>query len=211
MLIDYNYFLSNPHCFPKKGVIHIGAHECEEKDFYNKSGITDQNIIWIEANPDLIKPGMIQAVIDDTDNRDVDFMVTNNMQSSSILNLKDHLIMHPHVWETGRKKLTTTTLDTLFDTLKIRYDKYDFINLDIQGAELRALQGATKILPYINTVYTEVNTREIYEGCALLYEIDDFLQKHGFEQVVVKMCENFGWGDGIWTRTLKTTKDLSKV
>jgi len=31
-----------------KGIIHIGAHNCEEQDFYNSIGIND--IFWIDAN-----------------------------------------------------------------------------------------------------------------------------------------------------------------
>jgi hypothetical protein len=38
------------------GVLHIGAHECEEKEFYNKElHIKNNNIIWIEANPKLVE------------------------------------------------------------------------------------------------------------------------------------------------------------
>jgi hypothetical protein len=31
------------------GVFHIGAHECEELSMYEKLGIKNENIIWIDA------------------------------------------------------------------------------------------------------------------------------------------------------------------
>ena len=37
-----------------KGVVHIGAHTCEELPFYYKLGLTNQDILWIEANPKLV-------------------------------------------------------------------------------------------------------------------------------------------------------------
>ena len=32
-----------------KGILHIGAHECEELKDYNNAGIDNSNIYWIEA------------------------------------------------------------------------------------------------------------------------------------------------------------------
>jgi hypothetical protein len=38
---------------PIRGVIHIGAHECEERDGYFKHfHLNDSQIIWIEAIPE---------------------------------------------------------------------------------------------------------------------------------------------------------------
>jgi len=31
------------------GAFHLGAHECEEMDFYNNIGLTCQDVLWIEA------------------------------------------------------------------------------------------------------------------------------------------------------------------
>ena len=33
------------------GGFHIGAHECEELPFYNKLGIKNEDIVWIDAIP----------------------------------------------------------------------------------------------------------------------------------------------------------------
>ena len=48
-------------CKPEKGILHVGAHLCEEKELYNSIGITDDNILWIEGNIDIIKTKLDQA------------------------------------------------------------------------------------------------------------------------------------------------------
>ena len=196
-------------CVPRKGVLHIGAHECEELGLYYSIGLRDDRILWIEAIPDLVEKmkknnsctNIIQAVITDNDNEEVNFMITNNIQSSSIFNLKTHLQEHPHVFEQERIKLQTTTLNTLYDKNKLSYDTYDFINLDIQGAELKALQGATKILPHIRAIYCEVNEKELYEGCALLPDLDDFLKQYNFQRIATCMTPH-GWGDALYIKQI---------
>jgi len=194
-------------CFPKRGILHIGAHKCEERKLYHSIGINDENTLWIEAIGELVdiiklnnnSINIIQSVISDNDDECVNFMITNNIESSSIFNFKTHLIEHPHVVETQRRLLKTTTLNTLYDKNNIPYDKYDFINLDIQGAELKALKGASKILPHINAIYCEVNEKELYENCALLPELDEFLLSYNFKRVAIHMTD-FGWGDALYIK-----------
>jgi hypothetical protein len=51
MLIDFHdiikILLSNN--IDVKGCFHIGAHDCEELVFYDKLGVTPENIVWIDA------------------------------------------------------------------------------------------------------------------------------------------------------------------
>jgi len=186
---------------PQKGILHIGAHKCEEEPLYHSLGFNDKQILWIEANGDLVKGknNLIQAVISDVDDQIVSFMITNNLESSSILDFKTHLTEHPHVREISRRNVKTTTLNTLYDKLQIPYDKFDFINIDIQGAELKALKGATKILPFIRGIYAEVNERELYEGCALIHQLDEFLSKYNFTRLHTFMTPH-GWGDAFYIK-----------
>jgi len=195
-------FQQVPFCIPRRGILHIGAHKCEEDELYRTIGITEDNILWIEANPDLIQPerkNMFQAVISNQDNDIVEFKITNNGESSSILNLKTHLIEHPHIHEVKRLKLKTTTLNTFYQDHQIPLDRYDFINLDIQGAELLALQGATSILPYVTAIYTEVNEKELYENCGLMDELDQFLKNYHFIRILTSMTKH-GWGDALYVK-----------
>lgn len=191
-----------PHYNPKRGVLHVGAHEFEEEPLYVRLGLKPEDIVWIEGNSDLIPTGrqnVLCAVVGDKDDVEVSFRITNNMQSSSILPLKTHLVEHPWVHEIATRKLHMVTIDTLLSRNGIMEDAFDFINLDIQGAELMALRGATRVLPHIRSIYTEINVKELYEGCAQLHEIDTFLGAHGFCRVAEVITEH-GWGDAFYIR-----------
>jgi FkbM family methyltransferase len=152
-----------------KGIIHVGAHECEERNDYNKNGVDDSRIIWIEGNANLVEQNkdkhinIFHALIDDEE-KEVEFKITNNGQSSSILELGIHKDLYPHIIVSEIHKQKTIRLDSLFEQHNIDPSKYDFWNLDIQGTELRALKSAEKYLKYVNYIYTEANTREIYNA-----------------------------------------------
>tara|TARA_B100000945_G_C20009056_1_gene424592 strand:- start:211 stop:408 length:198 start_codon:yes stop_codon:yes gene_type:complete len=38
-----------------KGILHVGAHNCEELNDYISNNINISNIYWIEALPELVK------------------------------------------------------------------------------------------------------------------------------------------------------------
>ena len=76
--------------------------------------------------------------------------VTNNLQSSSILELKKHKEYYPNITVDKRVNVFTLTLDDLFDECDLKIEKYNFLNIDIQGAELLALKGAGNILKKLN-------------------------------------------------------------
>ena len=143
---------------------------------------------------------IFHVLVGDTDYKEVDFIVTNNFQSSSILELQEHKKEHPQVVETGRQRQFTMRLDTMIDQKILPVDKrHNFLNLDIQGAELLALRGMGKHLDTFDYVYTEVNTKHLYRGCALLGEMDKFLSEKGFIRKELSMTGH-GWGDAFYVR-----------
>jgi FkbM family methyltransferase len=191
------------------GILHIGAHECEELIDYNKEGISTEKTYWVEAMPNKVEfcrdrygKGLhiYQAVIDECDNEKVIFNVTNNGQSSSLLEFGSHAINHPYVQVIGKMEMQTTRLDTLIEREHIPINSLNFLNLDIQGVELRALKSMEKYLQYVDYIYSEVNTEEVYKNCNLLGEIDDFLRKFGFERVALHIFQNCGWGDAFYIK-----------
>lgn len=68
----------------------------------------------------------------------------------------------------------------------------NFVNIDIQGAELKALKGMKKYLENVDYLYLEVDVKELYEGCCLLSEINEFLKGFGFEQKEISLTQH-GW------------------
>lgn len=191
MLFDPTSYLKHP----IKNVLHIGAHTHEEDPLYKSWGLKDENIIWVDAIE--YAPNTVIAVISDQDNEQVQFKVTNNKESSSILELGTHKDAYPHITVTNTIDMITTTISTLIKELATPIP--DFWNLDIQGAELKALKGGEKLLKHVNSIYIEVNVNELYTDCARLNEIDDFLFKHGFIRVHLEMtCHQ--WGDALYIK-----------
>ena len=72
------------------------------------------------------------------------------------------------------------------------------MNLDIQGVELRALKSMEKYLQHVKYIYTEVNTEQVYKGCNLIGEIDEYLKQFGFGRVAQQTYKQFGWGDAFY-------------
>ena len=188
------------------GAFHIGAHDCEELDFYNYLGLQANDVIWIDAIEAKVNqakargiPNVYTAVITDKDDETVTFNVSNNIQSSSVLKFKTHAEMYPGVVFIGTFESKTTTIDAFFEKNHLDPEKYNFWNFDIQGAELLALKGATKGLSAAKVLYLEVNEKELYEGCGLIGEIDSFVATYGFRRVLTEMS-GFGWGDALYVK-----------
>jgi len=192
---------------PLTGVFHVGAHDCEEMSFYNGWGIVAENVVWVEAIQSKVDqgkargiPNVYQAVISDKDDDTVVFHESNNVQSSSILNLKTHLQAHPWVHYVKSTEMQTTTIDTFFKRNNLDASQYSFWNFDIQGAELLALKGATESLKHAKALYLEVNEKELYENCALIGELEKFLEDRGFSRAHMNMTQ-YGWGDALYIKS----------
>ena len=215
MLIPYSQLqnLLLEHNIKLNGVLHVGAHECEELPFYNHIGITADRIIWIDAIDRKVVeaqnkgiPNIYNAVITDKDDEEVVFNVSNNDQSSSILEFGTHSTEHPWVVYVDKIQKKSITLNSFFERNNIDGNKYDFWNFDIQGAELMALKGASKYLPNVKVLYLEVNEKELYKDCGLIGDIDQFLSQYNFKRVITNITKH-GWGDAVY---IKTTAVVSK-
>lgn len=214
MLIPFeevNRILQN-HRIRITGIFHIGAHDCEEKTSYNKNGVLDDDIYWVEGNEEKVamnKAKGIQhiynALIFDVE-KEVDFHITKNNhlpgnhESSSILPLGVHALFYPQIQVQEVRKCFTKTIDTLVHEEHIPIQKLNFWNLDIQGVELQALKGAKDLLRFADAIYIEVNQLPLYKDCALLPEVDYFMQNNGFTRTHIKMAEQ-GWGDALYIRS----------
>ncbi|HMG83790.1 MAG TPA: FkbM family methyltransferase [Ferruginibacter sp.] len=200
------------------GVLHVGAHQAEEAVDYDKANIA--KVIWIEGNPELMTvlastlkkyPTQIifNTLISDKDDELVNFNVTNNFQSSSLLDLGTHKSHHPEVVVHHTLALKTYRLDTFFKTKNITAPDYNFLNIDIQGAELLAIKGLGDNLKYIDYIYTEVNVGAVYKGCATLLQMDNYLHQHGFIRVATTLTE-WQWGDAFYIKKGSTKIQQAK-
>jgi len=190
-------------------ILHIGAHECEELEAYMHNGVNPSNVIWVDAlqeKVDLMKSRGIENVYCaalDSKEADATFNVTNNGQSSSLLELGTHRVNHPQVHVTSTRAVRTQTLKQFVESnsLDKNIHMYNFWNLDIQGKELDVLMGGQEYLKHVGAIYTEVNTESVYKDCGLLIELDGFLRTHGFTRIRIAMTEA-GWGDALYVKCL---------
>jgi len=185
-----------------KGILHVGAHDCEELNDYEKY-IERNKILWIEAIPLKVNLSKLKfpnilienAVVSDVVEK-VIFKISSNGQSSSILDFGLHKFYHPHVYYIDRFETNTTLLKNILP----KYDiNYNFLNFDIQGAELKALKGMEEYLSKVDYLYTEVNSDYVYKGCALITQLDDYLGKFDLIRVETYWTE-FKWGDAFYIR-----------
>lgn len=80
-------------------------------------------------------------------------------------------------------KVPVRTIDSLLQDLAEGGStaNYNTLYMNIQGAELKALKGATKSLEKLEFIYLENNFKSRYDGTPTTEEIDAFLAEFGFE------------------------------
>ena len=191
-----------------EGVIHIGAHGAEELEKYISNDIS--SIIWVEANYTLAGnllnrtfPHLGSSVhffaAHEIDGATVELNLSNNGESSSILQLGTHKTQHPHIHYVGKLSVPAWTIDTFMENKGFDKQKFNFANIDVQGAELLVLRGMKKQLNHLKYLYLEVNKDLLYENCALIQEIDEYLKDFGFTRTLTEMTE-YGWGDAFYVK-----------
>jgi len=75
-------------------------------------------------------------------------------------------------------EIETTTLDKFCESEEI--NEINFLQIDVQGADLDVLEGATKILDSVLAIQIEVEFSHLYVDQPLFADIDTFLRKQGF-------------------------------
>ncbi len=208
MLIPFKTLIERYDLKPT-GIFHVGASTGQEIPLYQEMGI--EHMVFIEALPKVYTrlqrnlKGIpyaiaINACITDEDGVEVKFNIANNEgESSSIFAFGTHKEVHPEVRYTGTVQLTTSRVDTIAAMYNLDLSNYDFLNVDVQGAELLVLKGMGEELRKINFAYIEVNEKELYRGCPLVGEIDEYLFKYGLLPRETKMT-TCGWGDKAYQR-----------
>jgi hypothetical protein len=161
-----------------RGVIHIGAHECEERGFYNTIlNINDDKIIWIDGNATKVEEMKIRGI--------------HNIYASVVDETERDIIFN-----------ITERLTIFLNRIEKDAFEHNFWNLDIQGSELHVLRGSKELLKKCDAIYTEVNSEHVYNNCGLIGEIDILLKEHGFERVDT-LWTDMKWGDALYLKINK--------
>jgi FkbM family methyltransferase len=196
------------HRLSPRGIIHVGAHEGTELPWYQSFGF--QKILFIEANPEVFEKlrtnvadasGVTlinRAVVDKAG--PIPFHVTSFDQSSSVLALGTHLNHYPGVEAAQSVTVEGATLDSLLEENGLDPADFNFLTMDIQGAELMALRGAAGTLAHIQAIITEIHFEDLYQGCAHIDDIDLLLEHHGFKRVNTYSIHR-AWGDAVYVKS----------
>lgn len=139
--------------------------------------------------------------------------VNNDDATSSLFPLNTALCArfeHLHTLKTvGTQAVETRTLDDALGDQGV-----DFLKLDIQGAELLALEGAENVLTRTGVIHCEVEFAPIYRGQCLFPEIQSHLSDRGFSLIDIAIPHRYAylnaagidgrdrllWGDAIFFR-----------
>jgi FkbM family methyltransferase len=117
-------------------------------------------------------------------------------KSSSLLApgaIEDH-----YIWLEFEKKIqvSTTTLDLYCKEKNVSY--IDFIHMDVQGAELMVLIGASAHMNSIDIIWMEVSSVDIYKDQPLKREVNDYMKSFGYFKALD--IGDYVTGDELWIR-----------
>lgn len=198
------------------GVLHVGAHLAEELDEYEKNDFFgDGKIYWVEGQKDLFreidskldknKNVAIQAFAWDVDDVELTFNVTNKSASSSLFNLGQHKNVYPEIYVKEKIKVYTSRLDSVLP----KNAKFDYVALDVQGSELKAIEGLGNFLDQVKWIYTEVSREELYKNAPLVKDLDKYLSEKGFTRKFTAWDRKADWGDALYIHDGQITYSAS--
>lgn len=210
MMISFDY-LVNKYNLDIKGVLHLGASTGQERKEYDN--YCKGEVIWVEAIPEVYhellnniapyeKQIAFNACLSNVNDQEVVFNISNNeSQSSSMLELGVHAVIHPEVHYVNQIKTTTIRVDNLLQGYD--FSNINFLNVDLQGAEHLAIEGMGDLIKNIDYALLEINMKETYKGCMLIDDLDYFMMQRGFERVETGNWVADTWTDALYIRKYK--------
>lgn len=202
MILDFNGIIKK-YNLKINGIIHIGAHYGEEHSLYKENGIN--NIVYFEPlknNFNKLKSNIgddaiLYNMALGSEEKEIEMFVetANNGQSSSILEPHLHKQQYPYITFDSKEIVEMRKLDNIIED----YNKYNFINIDVQGYELEVFKGSTEILKNIDYIISEINRDELYINCTKIEDLKSFLSEYDFVLVEEDWVGNT-WGDGFFIK-----------
>lgn len=201
MILNFENLI-NKYNLKINGIIHIGAHFGNEHQTYKQHNI--KNIVYFEPvkktfeklKSNIKDDSVLFNIALGSENKKIKMFIetSNNGQSSSVLEPDVHLSQYPWITFKDFEEVDMMRLDDM-----ALEEKYNFINIDVQGYELEVFKGAEKTLNKIDYIMAEVNRAMLYKNCAQIDELDNFLLKFGFRRVETDWQGNT-WGDAFYIK-----------
>lgn len=128
---------------------------------------------------------VFNKLISNSDNNKYPFYINKYTETSSILKINENLPELANV-DTNLesvKLIESATLDSIYKQANLKY--VDLLKIDVQGAELLALQGAEKALSLTKRIWIEVSFIPLYKESAVFSDIYLFLKNKGFMMIEI--------------------------
>lgn len=196
--------------FPKdiKGIIQIGASSGQQIKLFIDNNVKDM-ILFEPCDKSYQELEQEASVYKDISNitlsnyvlsnksEEVKFFVGQNEHNSSLFDLHpDRPGLHKAINNHDRLETKKSiTLDDYIRENNVDLNLYDFLFMDVQGAEHLVLQGATETLKHMKYIYLEVSFAEIYAGTLLYPDMVKYLASFGFEIVWLDTSGHMNQGD----------------
>ena len=168
-------------------IYQIGAHKFQEHNMFIDMFPNLEKIYLFEPIPELYNHlitnfgnldyiSMYPYAITDFDG-EAEFFITNNYESSSLLKLKKHKEVYPHIYESEKVTVLCRKLNTVIREKEL--DTPDLLFIDVQGAEYKVISSlSTDILDSIKILYTEASMVEFYKDAKNLCDIQGYLKEN---------------------------------
>lgn len=180
-----------------KTIFDIGARDCQQS-LELSNAFSEAQIFAFEANPRTLplcrnlaranpKIQLIEGAVNVFDG-EVDFYPVDqertqttwrdgNPGASSLFVSNGEYTLEHYVQD--KVRVSCHRLDSI--CRKYSISKIDLVWMDLQGAELLALQSLGKSLETIDYIFTEVSFRAIYHGQCMFQDVHAYLTNSGFD------------------------------
>jgi hypothetical protein len=175
---------------PVRNILHVSTHRRDERKAYSALGLSNHKVLWVEAShADVEQPLTHDSVLlptrgaaNDRDVAQVKFRVANNDETSaSFREFKSCSRVQPNVLAKVIRQMRTVTLDALLLRDGRAEHTYNFLSLDVQGAELAVLRGFMTCIMQVDMILVQMNIPGEHKmGGAMLPELDTYLEATGF-------------------------------
>lgn len=187
-----------------RGVIHVGAHHGEEAEYYDSHGVA--TVAWIEAEPDAFDvlsrrvaslPGhhCIEALAGERDDEERAFYrhrfpggakrgFCSTLPWRDERRRADPVLSRLETFEV--RPMRVSTVATALRERGLSPSMFQYLAINVQGAEIMVLRGLGEYLPAIEWIYCEAELDRAssrYEGAPVITEVADWLAARGFRGV----------------------------
>lgn len=185
-----------PNTVPIKGIIQVGAERGNEVDIFVRH---TSNIICFEPVEETFGMCVSKSkqypnhnihvynyVISDTIG-EVEFFVAKDRQCSSLFDLNPNAAqVHLNNCSQDKKvKYNSITLDGFFKKHinEVKKEDYNYLCIDVQGAEHLVILGASDLLKNIDFIWMEVSYSELYKNTLLYEDMVKFVEGLGYKLI----------------------------